>query len=459
MSTIEKRGNSYRITVSCGYDSDRKQIKKRMTWTPKPNMTRRQIEKELDRQAVLFEEKCQTGQFLDGNITLADFSERWFKDYAEKQLKERTLQGYKGHMPRILKALGHIRLAKLQPHHIMEFYNNLAEEGVREDIRYKPVSNFKEIIIQSGMTQKALAEQAEISENTLRQCINGCTASKSTADKLTGALQKQGLFSPVNSDSRLADTTIAKYHRVLSSMLTAAVQWQVIPSNPCSRVKPPHVKYKEAPVLDEEQTAELIKCLQTEPIKYRAAVMMILYTGLRRGELCGLDWKDIDFKTGIVHVTKAIQYTPGKGVYEDTTKTRQSNRAIRLPDDMLELLKEYRAEQSSVRLAMGNQWHDSGKIFTAENGGIINPDTLSSWFREFIKRHNLPDAHIHTLRHVSATLLIAGGVDIATVSKRLGHASKSTTLNLYTHAIKSADEAAAETLQNILNPSKNFRAG
>ncbi|MBQ8301422.1 MAG: site-specific integrase, partial [Clostridia bacterium] len=82
MATIEQRNGSYRITVSCGYNSAGKQIKKRMTWTPKPNMTRRQIEKELDRQAVLFEEKCQTGQFLDGNITLAEFSERWFNDYA-----------------------------------------------------------------------------------------------------------------------------------------------------------------------------------------------------------------------------------------------------------------------------------------------------------------------------------------------------------------------------------------
>lgn len=458
MATIEKRGNSYRITVSCGYDSDRKQIKKRMTWTPKPNMTRRQIEKELDRQAVLFEEKCQTGQFLDGNITLAEFSERWFKDYAEKQLKERTLQGYKGHMPRIIKALGHIRLARLQPHHIMEFYNNLAEEGVREDIRYKPAANFKEIIKQSGMTQKALAERAEISENTLRQCINGCTVSKSTADKLTGALQIQGLFTPVNGDSRLADTTIAKYHRVLSSMLTAAVQWQVIPSNPCSRVKPPHTAYKEAPVLDEKQISELIQCLNNEPLKYKTAIMLILYTGLRRGELCGLNWTDIDLDKGIVHITKALLYTKNKGVYEDTPKSKQSERVVTIPDDMVRLLRLYRVEQSKQRLSMGDQWHDSGKIFTAANGAPMFPDTLSSWFRKFIKRHNLPNCHIHTLRHISATMLIAGGVDIATVSGRLGHANKSTTLNIYTHAIKSADAIAAERLQDMLNPMGKYKA-
>ncbi|MCI5604052.1 MAG: tyrosine-type recombinase/integrase [Clostridia bacterium] len=98
-------------------------------------------------------------------------------------------------------------------------------------------------------------------------------------------------------------------------------------------------------------------------------------------------------------------------------------------------------------------------MFTNEIGGVINPDTISSWFKGFIKRYNLPNAHIHTLRHISATLLIAGGVDIAKVSKRLGHANKSTTLNIYTHAIKSADEAAAEMPENILNPSAHYKIG
>lgn len=121
MATIEKRGNSYRITVSCGYNSEYRQIKKRMTWKPSDGMTKKQIEKELNRQAILFEEKCITGQFLDGNITLAEFSERWFKDYAEKQLKETSIKGYQDLMPRIIQALGHIKLSRLQPHHLMEF--------------------------------------------------------------------------------------------------------------------------------------------------------------------------------------------------------------------------------------------------------------------------------------------------------------------------------------------------
>ena len=95
MSTIEKRGDAYKIIVSCGYDLNGKQIRRRMTWKPEDGMTARQIKKELDRQAVLFEEKCRNGQVLDGNIKFAEFAEKWFTEYAEKQLRPTTVAGYR----------------------------------------------------------------------------------------------------------------------------------------------------------------------------------------------------------------------------------------------------------------------------------------------------------------------------------------------------------------------------
>ena len=113
MATIRKRGNSYQIRVSCGYNINGDQITKTTTWKPSPNMTKRQIEKEVERQALLFEEKCRSGIFLDGNITFADFSEKWFKEYAEKQLRIQTITCYKILMTRILPAIGHIKICLL----------------------------------------------------------------------------------------------------------------------------------------------------------------------------------------------------------------------------------------------------------------------------------------------------------------------------------------------------------
>lgn len=387
MATITKRNNGYRIRVSCGYDSENRQIIKSMTWTPPPKMTKKQIEKELERQAVLFEEKCRTGQFLDSTVTLAEFSERWFKDYAEKRLKTQSIIGYKGLMPRIIKALGHIRLCNLRPNHLLEFYNNLAESGIRADTKYKPIEDFKQILKSAKMTQTELSQKSGVSLTTIRACMKGNNVSKETA------------------------------------------------------------------ALDENGVAQLMDCLNNEPIKYRAAVMLILYTGLRRGELCGLNWSDVDMTNGIVNVDKELLYTPSRGLYEDTPKTKQSNRAVSIPADMIKLLKEHEREQAAERLRMGDLWKDSGKLFTSNNGEPLRPDSFTSWFKKFIRRNHLPDIHVHSLRHTSSTLLIANGVNIATVSSRLGHANKTTTLNIYTHAIKSADKQAAEQLQDIFNSS------
>lgn len=108
----------------------------------------------------------------------------------------------------------------------------------------------------------------------------------------------------------------------------------------------------------------------------------------------------------------------------------------------------------SVHFIDYDPWQDSGKVFTTWDGRPIHPDTVSGWFHDFIKRHNLPEATVHSLRHTNATLMIANGTDIKTVSKRLGHATVTTTGNIYTHAIKTADERAAETLDDLFQPAK-----
>ena len=116
MATITKRGETYRIRVSCGYDTNGKQIMRSTTWEPDSGMSAKQIEKVLQRQTVLFEERCRSGQFLDASIK---FAEKWIRDHAEKQLKAKTVARYKKLLIRINQGIGHIRLDKLQPHHII----------------------------------------------------------------------------------------------------------------------------------------------------------------------------------------------------------------------------------------------------------------------------------------------------------------------------------------------------
>ena len=454
MATVQKRSNSYKITVSCGYDTSGKQIRKTMTWSPAPNMTAKQIEKELERQKVLFEERCQSGMFVDGKIKLSDFAELWYKNYAEKQLKAETYYMYRQMQPRIDKYLGHIRLDRIQPHHLLEFYNIISEEGEREDTKYKPDIDFKVYLKSKNITPIKLAEMSSLSIETIRSCIKGNNVSKGSAYAICTALQDKTLFNAVDKGKKLSGYTILHYHRLLSSILSTAVEWQLLTSNPCSRVKPPKTEQKEANYLDEIQAQELVNCLANEPLRYRTMIMLLLYSGMRRGELCGLTWDDIDFKYNLVNITKSNLYLPGKGIFEDTTKNKSSERIIQVPRDMIELLAEYKKEQLQMRLKVGDKWNESGKIFTTPFSDPIHPDSLSSWFSKFIKKNNLPDIHLHSLRHTNATLLIANGTNIRTVAKRLGHASPTTTGNIYAHAIKTADEMASDTLQDILNQRK-----
>ena len=428
MATIQKRGDTYRITVSCGYDLNGKQIRRTMTWTPEPGMTRRQTEKELDRQAVLFEERCHTGQVLDGNIKFADFAERWFKDYAEKQLRPTTVARYHVLMPRINAAIGHIRLDKLQPHHLMQKNHS--------------------------MTKRELAKKANISVYVLNSVTRGNNISENSAQKISKTLNLPlaKLCAASTDKDTLSVYSILHHPRLISSMLSTAVKWQLIFSNPCSRVVLPKNKRKEAVYLDEDQAAQLLQALEGESLQHQVIVKMLLYTGMRRGELCGLEWKDIDFERAVISVRRSSLYLSGKGVFEDETKNETSERCMKVSDDVIAMLRIWRAEQAKERLRLGDQWQDNDRLFTAWNGAPIRPDVITAWFHKFVTKNGLPPIHVHSLRHTNATLLIAAGTNLTTVAARLGHANTTTTSKIYAHAIKSADQAAAEALQDILHP-------
>ena len=452
MATIKKRGNSYSIRVSCGYDIQGKQIIKSMTWKPEKDMTVKQMEKEVQRQAILFEEKCRQGLYFSNNIRFADFAQQWLVDYAEKQLKVKTVARYKELLTRINAAIGHIKLNQLQPIHLLRFYDNLAEENIRSDIKYRAKPQLQEMFANTNLTKTALAKKAHISINTLNQAYKGSNISFLSANKIANAFNCQiyFLFEKDNQNTKLSPKTIQHYHRLISSILQTAVQWQIIFSNPCSRIKPPKVEQKESRFLHDVQVMELFEYLEKEPLQYKTLITLLVYTGMRRGEILGLKWNDVDFTHKTINIQRALLYLPNKGVFEDTPKTANSNRIIKVSDMALQLLKKYKNNQIEQRLQCGDLWQNTDYVFTQWNGKAIHPDSLTSWFHHFVKKNDLPDVSIHSLRHTNASLLIANGVNITTVSKRLGHTTTATTTKIYAHAIKSADEIACDTLQNIL---------
>jgi len=456
MATITKRDNSYHIMVSCGYNSRNRQIRKCMTWNPDPGMTNRQIEKAVRETAVLFENKVRLGQVAQTGATFADFVERWLDEYANKQLAPKTIWRYKQFLKRILPAIGHIRLDKLQPMYLIEFYNNLAEDGVRNSDTWVIRPALLEKIKAHKLSVSGFAKTARIGETTLRSILEGKPCKCFIAERICDAMSitmSRG-FKETESRTNLSRRTVQHYHRLISSILNTAVIWQIIPDNPAKRVKPPKVPRQEAKYLDEQQVAVLLEQLKDEPIKYQVIVKLLIYSGMRRGELCGLEWKDINWVKNTISIRRSSQYLPDKGVFTKDTKTETSDRTIRLPADVFDMLKTYRAWQNEERLKLGKCWQEHDRLFTTFDGSPIFPDTITSWFRDFIQKTDLPHVSIHSLRHTNITLLIMAGVPLQTVAKRAGHSSTVTTSMIYSHAIQSVDEMASDVLTDILKPKR-----
>lgn len=247
----------------------------------------------------------------------------------------------------------------------------------------------------------------------------------------------------------LAPRTVQHHFRILSNVLQAAVQWQLIQHNPCARVKPPKVAKSAVVIYDEHQTAQLIRCLESEPLKYKTLVMLALSSGCRRGEITGLTWENVDFVNSTIKIVQSSQYLPGKGIFIKTTKTESSKRLIAIPPFIMAILSKHKIAQNAERLLLGDKWDNLNMVFTTLTGGMIFPDSVTNWFDKFLKKHGLPHVCFHSLRHLSATLLIDQGINIKAVSSRLGHSSVSTTIDIYSHSLQSADRLSADKMEQL----------
>lgn len=453
MATVEKRGKGYRITVAAGIGLDGRQIRRRTVWTPDPKMTPRQVEKELARQVVKFEEEvAATGGTDGGSIRFADFAARYMEEYGKLYLKPTTLANYQGCLGRINAAIGHLRLKEITPLHIQAFYRNLQEEGVRQKVTALAAPAL--VAWQQGqkLSQAELARRAGVSRPTVGQVLKGRPVSLDSAQKLAAvAGQPVGvLFQVQPNTAPLSAATIHAYHRVLSSILKRAVRWRCIARNPAEGAELPSLSGHAARYLDTPDAHRMLQLLLSEPIKWAAPAIFDLLSGLRRAELLGLRWQDVDFSTGALRIVQSWNYVPAVGTYVSTPKTEDSARCLRVSTAALTILRTYKAWQDECRAAVGDAWQDTdGRVFTNELGRPLFPSSLTAWLRKFIRRSGLPDSSVHSLRHTYASLLIADKTPLVVVAHNLGHAQPSTTANIYAHVIQSAEIEAAAVLDRF----------
>ena len=389
MANIRKRGNSYQIRVGAGYKPDGTQISRSMTWTPALGMSERQIEKELNRQAVIFEEECRS-RSAGGMVRFEIFAEEWFSEYAKPNLRNTTYNFLYHQRLRIYRAIGDISIEKITVRQLQDFINSLSKDGANE-VNGKPLS-----------------------PKTVRHVLS-----------------------------------------LVSDIFAYAVRMGVVRENPCVRVVLPKLVRKEKKIYTVEETVRLMELLRKETVKYRAFFYLLIYSGCRRGELLGLEWQDIDFSNCLISIRRTSCYTPDKGTYTDTTKTEQSKRTLKLPQEVMDILCELHEFQLRQADIFGDKWVETGRLFTKENGEPQHPNTSYHWLEKFCARNELPFYGLHSFRHLFASLLVGNGVDIVTVSGVLGHSAVSTTSNIYCHMLEDARARASDTVASALRLSES----
>ena len=359
-----------------------------MSWKPPEGMTPKQAEKEVQKQAILFEEKCLCGQ-VTANVKFEEFAEQWFEEYARLNLRKSSFERMRQVTQRVYPAFGHLRLDRITGRQIQQFINELVLNGIN---------------MQTGKP--------------------------------------------------LSRKTAVHHLSFISDVFSYAVRMDIVSDNPCRKVYVPKGGKKEKEIYSIEEIEQLFRLLEDAPLKYRTFFTLAVYTGFRRGELMGLEWKDIDFESGVVSVRRTSNYTVKTGIYTDTTKTKSSQRSMKLPQLVLDILKEHKAEQDEERRKLGTKWFECDRLFVTADGHPMHNNTTYNWLRKFCKKNDFPFRDIHSLRHFYASALINEGIDVATVSSALGHSAISTTTSIYLHAFQDANARASEAIATVLDFSK-----
>lgn len=333
-----RNSNTYRMVVFDGFNADGS--RRRFTRTVQSDSI-----DDLKTMYAEFMTQVKKGLIADPTkTTFEQFITKWLSTHAEKHLEPKTLYRYKEMLDsRIIPYLGDIKLEKIQPSHLLEFYDILSQDGIRKD----------------------------------------------------------------GKEGGLSCQTILHHHRLISTILQDAVEWQLIISNPARRVKPPKVEKKEAAFYDYKQTSHLLELLEKEPLKYRVMIVLDIFTGVRCGELMGFTWSSIDFDKSTIQVKEASQYLPDRGTFKKKLKTKTSYRKLSLPQSVIELLKKYKAWYNEERLKAGDQWNETDRLFVTWDGKPMFTYTPSNWFGKFIERKMLPKITLHGLRHTNAALLLS----------------------------------------------------
>jgi integrase len=240
---------------------------------------------------------------------------------------------------------------------------------------------------------------------------------------------------------------IVRFNAVLHKALDHARRIKLVGMNVTEDVELPRLERHEAHVLVPEQVQLLLQKADERGLD--ALIALAVVTGMRKGEILGLHWTDIDFARGTLQVSRTLNYFPHYGFVEGKPKTRASERSIMLPQFLVDLLRKHRASQLEARLKLGVAWVDRDLVFCSKNGDFVKYTTLLCQFYKLLEDAGLPRVRFHDLRHSAATILLSKRVSSQVVQELLGHDDISTTLGTYGHVLPSMQQDALDKMDDL----------
>ena len=264
---------------------------------------------------------------------------------------------------------------------------------------------------------------------------------------LTPAIIQRFYNACSEGDNPLSAKTIRNIHGILHRALQQAVDAKYIPSNPSDACKPPRLQQPEIKPLDDDQTRAFLAAIVGDP--FEALFKVALFTGMREGELLGLQWNDIDFSSGTIRITQQLQQR--KGEYVLATPKNSKPRCITPAPFVMNTLKAVRRDQMQKQLLAGGAWTNTGFVFTDDLGGHVARNTVYMHFKRIVEKIGIPSARFHDLRHTYAVASLRAGDDPKTVSENLGHATVSFTLDVYGHVTAQMKQASANRMQAYID--------
>lgn len=341
--------------------------------------------------------------------TSGERKQQWISGFRTKKEAERYLKDYNNKLRREDVFVNHVKLSKY-------LTNWLETYAVRKGLADNTINGYRVNIYNHIVTSIGDYYLDEINASVL--------------DKLFEDLTEKGL----------GGTSQLYVYRVLHKAFETGVKRRELPFNPCDMIEPPRKTKNEMECITGDDMTLYVEYLKSYDVKIALPILLALVLGLRRGEILGLMWSDIDFENRVVHIQRTA--TPQKNgfVFSDC-KTDKSNRVLMLPDIIYDKLLEWKNVQMS--------FNSGGYVFTQSTGKILSATTLNKHFKKTLRDCGLDEMRFHDLRHSCATYLVSASVPINTVSQILGHSKISTTLDCYTHTNFKSQETAMEKL-NLL---------